>query len=68
METVTYPVRLERWVRPAGMRRCPVCNGRGWVTEPIRVFYRGKERREAAVTIDCYFCHGAKWISDGGTE
>ena len=71
--SVTYPVRLQEWVRPSGdnaTRVCPVCNGRGWVVEPIRVFYKGKERREAAVTLDCYFCGGRKRVSrdEGGTE
>ena len=73
--SVTYPVRgdvyiAREWVRPAETRVCPVCNGRGWVVEPIRVFYHGKERREAAVTLDCYFCGGRRRVSrdEGGTK
>lgn len=71
--SVTYPVRLERWHRPqadTATRACPVCNGHGWVSEPIRVMYHGKMRDEAAVTIDCYFCYGTGRVSrdEGGNE
>lgn len=59
VSTVTYPVRLERWTRPQTETRvCPVCNGHGWVVEPVTVYYMGERRDEAAVTLTCYWCGG----------
>ena len=70
----TYPVRLREWVRPGfdNTRVCPTCNGRGWVAEPIRVYYQGEWRDEAAVTVDCIDCYGTGRVpredNEGGTE
>ena len=36
---------------------CRTCQGRGWVVEPIRVYYQGEWRDEAAVTVDCIDCY-----------
>jgi RecJ-like exonuclease len=65
----TYPVRLREWVRHSEATRvCPVCQGHGWVSEPIRVLYHGKMRNEAAVTIDCYFCGGTGRVAREGND
>lgn len=70
--STTYPVRLREWVRPqAATRKCLTCSGRGWVPVPIRVYYQGEWRDEAAVTVDCVDCYGTGRVqrdSEGGSE
>ena len=44
---------------------CPTCQGRGWVVEPIRVYYQGEWRDEAAITIDCVDCYATGRVPRG---
>ena len=34
--SVTYPVRLREWVRPAAIDTCPECRGHGYTTIEVR--------------------------------
>ena len=70
MSTVTYPVRLERWVRPAA-RVCPECKGKGFTTIEIREAVTLYDQ-EWPVTVPvtcyktrpCWRCHGARMVRE----
>jgi len=47
---------------------CPTCQGRGWVVEPIRVYWHGEWRDEAAITLDCVDCYGTGRVPRGEVQ
>ena len=70
MSMVTYPVRLERWVRPAA-RVFPECKGKGFTTIEIReavTLYDTEWPVTVPVTCyktrPCWRCHGARMVRE----
>ena len=68
MATMTYPVRLERWTRPAA-QVCPECKGHGYTTIEVReevTLYEGDYPVTVPVTCyktePCWRCHGARMV------
>ena len=47
---------------------CPTCQGRGWVVEPILVYWHGEWRDEAAITLDCVDCYGTGRVPRGEVQ
>ena len=65
MATMTYPVRLERWTRPAA-QVCPECKGRGYlpvtVTETMTYEDGTRVRIPCDTTVTCWRCGGRRRI------